>query len=135
MRATGWRVGWGIGASAAVSLAALAVAGVAAASLAGCNAERKQDCDALLGAMKPLETGTPGADVVDGVSKQVAGLQLHDDTLRIYAKNYRDTLGVLSSTITLKASASAPDGTDDVVKKKLQEARTDASDVARYCAN
>ena len=128
MRATGWRVG--------SSWAVAVVAGaVAAASLAGCNAERKQDCDALLGAMKPLETGTPSVDVVDGVSKQVAGLQLHDDTLRIYAKNYRETLGMLSSTVALKASPNAPDGTDDVIKKKLQEARTDASDVARYCAN
>jgi hypothetical protein len=72
--------------------------------------------------------------VVDGVSKRVAALQLRDDTLRIYAKNYGGTLTMLSSTIALKASPNAPDGTDDVIKQKLKEARTDASDVARYCA-
>jgi hypothetical protein len=109
--------------------------GAVLAAGAGCNAERKQDCDALLAAMKPLDQGTPSVEVVDGVSKQVAGLQLHDDTLRIYAKNYRETLGVLSSTIALKASPNAPDGTDEVVKQKLKAARTDAADVARYCAN
>jgi hypothetical protein len=118
--------GWGVRSWSWVGVAAV---------LAGCNAERKQDCDALLAAMKPLEQGTPSVEVVDGVSKQIAGLQLHDDTLRIYAKNYRETLGVLSSTIALKASANAPDGTDDVVKQKLKAARTDAADVARYCAN
>ena len=41
---------------------------------------------------------------------------------------------VLSSTLTLKAGPNAPDGTDDVIAKKLKDARTDAADVARYCA-
>jgi len=130
--------GWGVRSSVGVAVArwARAIGGAAvAAALLGCNAERKQDCDALLGAMKPLEQGTPGVEVVDGVSKQIAGLQLRDDTLRIYAKNYRETLGVLSSILALKTSANAPDGTDEVIKQKLKAARTDAADVARYCAN
>ncbi len=36
--------------------------------------------------------------------------------------------------MALKTSSSAPDGTDDVIKKKLKEARADADDVKRYCA-
>jgi hypothetical protein len=101
---------------------------------AACNAERKQECDKLLGAMKPLEQGTPSADVVDGVSKQIDSMSFQDATLGIYAKNYKRTLTVLSSTLKLKASPSPPDGTDDVIKQKLTSARTDAGDVARYCA-
>lgn len=112
------------------------VGAVALAALlaTACNEERKQECDKMLGAMKPLEQGTPTADVVDSVSKQVGGLAPKDATLGIYAKNYRETLTVLSSTLKLKAGASPPDGTDDVIKQKLKQARTDAADVARYCA-
>ena len=43
-------------------------------------------------------------------------------------------LGILSGTLQLKASPNPPDGTDDVIKKNLKSARTDASDVQRYCA-
>jgi hypothetical protein len=116
-------VRWGLVASAAL----------AALHASGCDAERKQECDKLLGAMKPLEQATPSADVVDSVSKQIDAMTFQDATLRIYAKNYRQTLTVLSSTLRLKASPSPPDGTDDVIKQKLKEARTDASDVGRYC--
>jgi hypothetical protein len=112
----------------------LGCAALAAVAVAGCNAERKQECDKLLGAMKPLEQGTPSADVVDSVSKQIDGIAFKDQTLAIYAKNYKETLTVLSSTLKLKASPSAPDGTDDVIKQKLKQARTDTSDIARWCA-
>lgn len=106
---------------------------VIALSLA-CNDQRKQECDRFLTATKPLERGTPDAALVDSVAKQVEGLKLEDGTLGIYAKNYRATLGVLSSTLALKAGPNPPDGTDEVIAKNLKAARTDASDVARYCA-
>lgn len=116
--------GWvGLGAAALVVLAA-----------AGCDNERKQECSQFLAAMKPLDEGTPAADTVDSVSKQVAAIKFQDQPLGVYATNYRKTLEVLSNTLKLKASGSAPDGTDDVIKKNLKEARTDREDVQRYCS-
>jgi len=106
---------------------------VIATSIA-CNDQRKQECDRFLTAMKPLEKGTPTTELVDSVGKQVDALHLQDATLAIYAKNYQATLVVLSSTLKLKADPSAPDGTDAVVQQNLKAARTDASDVQRYCA-
>jgi hypothetical protein len=114
--------------------ATAAVGVVVIATSIACNDQRKQECDRFLGAMKPLEKGTPTADLVDSVAKQVEALNLQDPTLAIYAKNYRATLVVLSSTLKLKAGPSAPDGTDSVVQQNLKAARTDASDAQRYCA-
>ena len=99
-----------------------------------CNDQRKQECDRFLTAMKPLEKGTPTVELVDSVAKQVEALHLQDATLAIYAKNYQATLVVLSNTLKLKASSSAPDGTDAVVQGNLKVARTDADDAQRYCA-
>jgi hypothetical protein len=101
---------------------------------AACNPERKQECDRFLTAMKPLDDPSPSAEVVDRVSREVDTLNLQDQPLRIYATNYKNTLTVLSSTLRLRSDPSAPDGTDDVVKARLKEARTDSQDVARYCA-
>jgi hypothetical protein len=101
---------------------------------AGCNEQRKQECDRFVTAMKPLEQGTPTVEVVQSVSKQIEGLKLQDTALQVYAKNYVETLTVLAKTLEVKASPSAPDGTDDVIKQNLKKARTDASDVQRYCA-
>ena len=107
----------------------------AAAALPACDEARKQECDALLGAMKPIgSTGTPTGDAVDGVMKQIDGLKLQNQALAVYAKNYVQTLTVLSATVKLKAGSSAPDGTDDVIKQKLKEARTDQDDVQRFCS-
>ncbi len=103
-------------------------------ALAGCDEARKQECDSLLAAMAPLEQGTPSAETVDAVSKQVVGLALHDQPLGVYSKNYRATLDVLSRTLKLKAGGQAPDGTEDVINQNLREARTDRADVARYCS-
>jgi hypothetical protein len=114
-----------------VGLAAVALIAVATS---GCDNERKQECSQFLDAMKPLDQGTPSSDTVDSVSKQVASIKFQDQPLGVYAENYRKTLTVLSNTIKLKASGSAPDGTDDVIKKNLTEARTDKDDVQRYCA-
>jgi hypothetical protein len=105
------------------------------AALPACDEARKQECDQLLGAMKPIgTTGTPTGDTVDGVKKQLDALALKNQALAVYAKNYGQTLTVLSATVRLKAGSSAPDGTDDVIKQKLKEARTDQDDVQRFCS-
>ena len=104
---------------------------------AGCNAERKEQCDKLLSAMKPLQADAPSGDEVDRVNQSVGGLQLTDQPLGVYAKNYRATLTVLSNTMKLQSTAGPdgpPDGTNDVIKQNLKEARTDYDDVSRYCA-
>jgi hypothetical protein len=99
-----------------------------------CDDVRKQECDKLLTAMKPLDQGTPSADMVDAVSKQIDAMTFQNQPLGVYAKNYKATLGVLSTTLKLQAGGSAPDGTADVIKLKLKEARTDREDVQRLCA-
>ncbi len=109
----------------------------AAVALGACNQERKQECDKLLSAMSPLQTGTPTDEEVDRVNQGVRGIQLVDQPLGVYAKNYRATLTVLSNTLKLQSTAGPdgpPDGTNDVIKQNLNEARTDFDDVSRYCA-
>jgi hypothetical protein len=105
---------------------------------AGCNEERKQECDKLLTAIRPLKEGTPTSEVVDHVSAEVSAIALQDQPLLVYAKNYKQTLSVLGSTLKLKETAASPDavpdGTQDVIKKNLAVARTDDDDIARYCA-
>ncbi len=119
-------------------LASVALAAACFAGVAGCNEERKQECDKFLSAMAPLKEGTPNADAVDRVSAQVSAIGFQDQPLREYAKNYRQTLSVLSATLKLKEGAASPDavpdGTEGVIKKNLTEARTDDADIARYCA-
>jgi hypothetical protein len=114
-----------------VGLVAVALVAVVTS---GCDNERKQECSQFLSAMKPLDEGTPSADTVDTVAKQVAAIKFQDQPLGVYAENYGKTLKVLSNTLQLKASGSPPDGTDDVIKKNLKEARTDKDDVQRYCS-
>jgi len=114
-------------------LAAMAIV-VGALAVAGCNPQRRQECDKLVAAMKPLDDGAPSADLVDHVRQEVQALNLEDQPLHIYATNYQNTLTVLASTLRLKADPSAPDGTDEVIKTRLKEARTDSDDVRRYCA-
>ena len=111
-----------------VALAVLALASAA------CNAERKQECDALLAVMPPLDQGTPASAAVDAVHKQVAAMTFQDQPLGIYAKNYGERLTILSNTLKLQEGADAPDGTVDEIKRDLKAARTDREDVARYCA-
>jgi len=116
----------------AALMAACAVCG------AGCNEERKQECDKLLTAIRPLKEGTPTSAIVDHVAADVSAISFQDQPLGVYATNYKQTLTVLGSTLKLKegaASADAvPDGTEDVIKKNLAVARTDDDDIARYCA-
>jgi hypothetical protein len=105
-----------------------------APSLFACNPGRNQECEKFLAVMKPLDEGAPTAEAVDRVGKDVEALNLQDQPLQIYATNYRNTLTVLSTTLLLQKDPSAPDGTDDVVKTHLKEARADSQDVRRYCA-
>jgi hypothetical protein len=120
----------------------IALAGTIAVCLVSlsCNEERQRACNALVLAMKPIEAPEGGEKVIPpreavaAVEKQVESLKLEDQPLRIYAENYLKTLAVLSNTMDLKSSSSPPDGTDDVIKKNLKEARTQADDVKRYCA-
>jgi hypothetical protein len=106
--------------------------------LVGCNEQRKQECDKLLAAMAPLKEGTPTSEVVDKANADVGAMTFQDQPLGVYAKNYEQTLSVLSNTIKLKENApsadAVPDGTQDVIKKNLAEARTDDADITRYCA-
>jgi hypothetical protein len=118
---------------ARIATAAAFVLATLGASIA-CNSERKAECDRFVEAMKPLDEGVPSPDAVERVQKSVEGLKLEDQPLGVYAKNYAATLTVLSSTLKLKATGAAPDGTDDVIKEKLKEARTDKADTERYCS-
>jgi hypothetical protein len=115
-------------------LAAAGAALLLIATAAACNPERKQECERFSAATKPLADGTPSADAVERVRAQVEGLNLQDQTLGIYAKNYAQTLTVLANTLRLQNDPDAPYGTEDVIKTRLKAARTDADDIARYCA-
>src|SRR5580700_3736722 len=107
---------------------------LAALCVSACNSARKQECDKFLAAMKPLDEGKPSADLVDRVQTEVAAFAFEDQPLGVYAKNYATRLTVLSNTLKLQASPTAPDGTDDVVNQTLKDARTDHDDVQRYCS-
>jgi hypothetical protein len=109
-------------------------------SVIACDEQRRHDCDALVAAMKPLDAPdgnekiVPTLETVDAVKKQVQAMKVGDHTLSIHVQNYAKTLGVLSNTLALKSSSSPPDGTDDVIRRNLKEARSEANDVKRYCA-
>jgi hypothetical protein len=108
-----------------------------AGGVLGCDPERKQQCDKFIAAMGPMQGQPVTAEVVDRVQSDVAALQLQDEPLREYAKNYKATLTVLSNTLKLKDTADPdgpPNGTSDVIKAKTKEARTDFDDISRYCA-
>jgi hypothetical protein len=111
------------------------VAAVALSVLAApaCNSERLQECTRFAASIQPIYEGTPSAATVDRVSAELAAMKFEDQPLGIYAKNYQQSLTVLSSTLRLKEGPSAPDGTDDVIKQKLKQARTDREDIQRYC--
>jgi hypothetical protein len=105
--------------------------------LAGCDSQRKQDCAKFLPAMSGMETGVPSVETVNQVLTSVGGIQFADEPLKEYATNYKNTLTVLSNTLNLKSSAGPdgpPDGTEDVIKQNLKEARTDFDDISRYCS-
>src|ERR1700693_2865942 len=98
------------------SVVAVAVAWSACAGAISCNADRKEECEKFLAAMRPLDQGTPSADAVDRVQSESGAIDFHDQTIGVFAKSYRTTLTVLESTLKLQGSPSSPDGTDDVGK-------------------
>jgi hypothetical protein len=103
---------------------------------AGCNAERKQECDKFITAMGPMQGGPPSAEATDRVLADVSAIPFQDEPLQVYATNYKNTLTVLSNTLKLKDGAGPdgpPNGTNDVIKAKSKEARTDFDDISRYC--
>jgi hypothetical protein len=118
----------------------LSLAAVLAFSSAACNEDRQRECQALVAAMKPIdapdgnERAVPSLETVTSVKKEVEALKPSDHPLHIHADNYAKTLSVLANTLALKTSSSPPDGTDDVIKKNLKDARAQAADVRRYCA-
>lgn len=116
------------------SIFAVAALGASLAGAVSCNADRKEECEKFLAAMKPLDQGAPSADAVERVDNTIGAIQFHDQAIGVFAKNYRATLGVLASTLKLQATPTAPDGTDAVVKMKAKEARTQRDDAERYCA-
>jgi hypothetical protein len=84
--------------------------------------------------MKPLESNAPSAESVAHIQSAIAAIQFQDEPLREYASSTKSTLQVLANSLETQASPTAPDGTDDLVKAKLKEARGEREDVARYCA-
>jgi hypothetical protein len=103
--------------------------------VAGCNAERKQECDQLLSVTQPLETGSPpNPEGVDRAQASVSAIQFQDEPLREYASNVRQSLKALASTLRVQAGPTPPDGTDDLVKAKIKEVHGERDDVTRYCA-
>jgi hypothetical protein len=111
-----------------------ALAGSILAALSACNTERKQECDALSTALKPLDDPKPTSDSVGRLRTALDGLKLDDEPLLEYARTTKSTLEVLSNTLAVKEGPAPPDGTDDVVAAKLKEARTVRDDVVHYCA-
>jgi hypothetical protein len=117
----------------------LSLAAVLAFLSVACNEDRRRECQALVVAMKPIdapdgnEKAIPSLETVTSVKKEVEALKPTDHPLHIHADNYAKTLSVLANTLALKTSSSAPDGTDDVIKKNLKLARAQADDVRRYC--
>jgi hypothetical protein len=109
-------------------------AALAIGAMFGCNTERKQECDQFLTTMKPLEGTTPSGDAVQHIQTSIEAIQFQDQPLREYALSTKTTLRVLANGLNTQASDSPPDGTDDLVKSKLREARVERDDVARYCA-
>jgi hypothetical protein len=107
------------------------------AALASCDSTRKQDCEKFLPAMSPVQADPISLDAIERTYTSVSAIKFEDEPLREYSTNYKNTLSVLSNTLKLRASAGPdgpPDGTDDVIKRNLKEARTDFDDVSRYCA-
>ena len=110
------------------------LAAVVFGAAVACNAEKKQECDQVLTALKPLESPPPSADAVDRMRTALAAIQYQDQPLREYASSAKTTLQVLGNALETQAAPSPPDGTDDLVKARLKEALGERDDVARYCA-
>jgi hypothetical protein len=103
-------------------------------TLASCNNMRKKECEQFLSAMRPLDEAAPAVDDVARMHEAIEHIQFEDQPLREFARSTKATLTVLSNTLALKDDPSRPDGTHEVIKAKLKEARTAKDDVLRYCS-
>jgi len=103
-------------------------------ALAGCNSERKQECDKLLTALKPIDEASPSSSTLGRMKSDVAAIHLQDQPLSVYAHNYEHLLTVLEGTTKVKEGSSPPDGTDDLLRTQLKKARTDRDDITWYCS-
>ncbi len=113
--------------------AAALAAGVLELS-AGCNAERKKECDQLISALAPLDDEAPTSASIARVRSAIEAQTFEDQPLHEYAGTLKSTLEVLWSTLAVKEAPSPPDGTDDVVKAKIKEAEAARDDVTHYCS-
>jgi hypothetical protein len=99
-----------------------------------CNAERKKECDELASTLTPLDDPTPTSASIGRLRAAIDAQTPGERPLHEYANTLKATLEVLSGTLALKEGPAPPDGTDDVVKAKLKEARTVRDDVTHYGA-
>jgi hypothetical protein len=99
-----------------------------------CNTERKKECTQLASVLAPLDDVVPSHASIRRLKAAVEAQPLDDEPLHEYANTLKATLDVLSNTLAVKEAPSPPDGTDDVVKAKLREAKAVRGDVTHYCA-
>lgn len=102
--------------------------------LAGCNSERKQECDKLLTALRPMDDSSPTSSTLGRMKSDIAAIHFQDQPLSVYAHNYERSLTMLEATTKLKEGSSPPEGTDELLKTQLKKARTDRDDIKRYCS-
>jgi hypothetical protein len=112
---------------------AAALAGGIFGLFTACNTESKKECTALTSTLAPLDEAAPSSASIGRLRAAIEAQTLDDQPLHEYASTLKKTLEVLSSTLALKEAPTPPDGTDDVVKAKLKEARAARDDVAHYC--
>jgi hypothetical protein len=99
-----------------------------------CDTERKKECGQLIPTLAPLDDASPSAASIDRLRAALDAQALADQPLHEYASTLKASLLVLSGTLALREAPTPPDGTDDVVKEKMKEARAARDDVSHYCA-
>jgi|GEM_PF-1888962 hypothetical protein len=101
---------------------------------AACNTERKKECDQLISALAPLDDEPLTSASLARLRSAIDAQTLDDQPLHEYASTLKSTLEVLWSTLAVKEEPSPPDGTDDVVKAKIKQAKAARDDVTHYCS-
>jgi hypothetical protein len=99
-----------------------------------CNTERKKECVQLISVLAPLEDEAPTSASIARLRSAIDAQRLDDEPLHEYAGTLKSTLEVLSGTLAVKEAPSPPDGTDDVLKAKIKQAKAARDDVTHYCS-
>jgi hypothetical protein len=99
-----------------------------------CNTERKKECDELISVLTPLDDEAPTSASIARLRSAIDAQKLDDEPLHEYAGTLKSTLEVLWSTLAVKEAPSPPDGTDDVLKAKIKQAKAARDDIAHYCS-